>query len=469
MAVDYNLVILGGSLVARHAAIRAAGWSARVALVEPPHGDTDWEREQLQLEYLQASYKKASDDVSQRELTDRAARLAQARDFAAWQFEQSSPAVLAAQGIDVVAEAGRFVHQPTLGVQVGTRVLRGHHYLVAVAAVPQPPPNTYTRVAALQQCLQPQLQSVAVWGAEPQGLVLAQVLQRLGLSVILATPAARLLPQEDQAIADLVQAQLEAEGVRVMTTAAIRPRSQYRLPQTSAPEPIPIPPGVDVQSGPLTLKADAAIACGGYRPSLSTLNLPAAVGLTPEGIRVNSRLQTKHPRIYACALSAGCSSDVAIAEAQVAVDNALSWPYRRVSYDRIPQTIQTDPLVVRVGLTAAQARKVNRNAAVLQQSLAPMRRSQLGGATGGQCQVVVSAGGTILGAYAVGPAAQEWIGLLSWAIARRLPLQALEVVWPSPAYGEAISNLVGQWRRQRRLWRADGAELLLNWRRDWTR
>ncbi|MGB3614463.1 MAG: hypothetical protein WBA10_11785, partial [Elainellaceae cyanobacterium] len=135
MAVDYNLVILGGSLIAHHAAIRAARWGARVALVEPPRTPSSrltstasssfsWEIEQLQLTHLQASYR-----LDEARSVSRRDRLTQAQSFAAWQLEQSAPAQLATYGVDVVVGSGKFTPQPKLEVQVGDRLLRGHRYL----------------------------------------------------------------------------------------------------------------------------------------------------------------------------------------------------------------------------------------------------------------------------------------------------------------------------------------------------
>ncbi|MGF1535273.1 MAG: FAD-dependent oxidoreductase [Elainellaceae cyanobacterium] len=477
MAVDYNLVILGGSLVAHHAAVRAAEWGARVALVEPPRSPADWEREQLQLAYLQAGQEPwDSTRPSDRQTMTMGSRvlpldwdgkighrLAEANTFAAWQLDQSDPASLAFKGIDVVTGSGAFVDGPTLAVQVGERVLRGHHYLIAGAAVPHiPPALEQSHITSLQHLGQVQPQSVAVWGEHPQTLVLAQALQRLGLLVVLATPANRLLPQEDLEVVNLIQAQLEADGVSVITSASLADAGAQR---GEAPD------SIEIRSGSLILRVDRVMSPSTYAPNFSTLVLPAAIKTTPSAVIVNRQLQTGHPRIYACGytLDANCTTAVAIAEAEVAVDNALSLPYRHVPYTRIPQTLLTDPPAVRIGLTARQALQRHRGAVVLRQILAPLKRTQLEGSPPGLCQLVVSKQGRILGACAIGPAAQEWCSLLVWAIARRMTLQSLNLTWPGSAYGEVILSLANQWRWQRRRWLVKRLEPLWNWRRDWTR
>ncbi|MGF1512073.1 MAG: FAD-dependent oxidoreductase [Elainellaceae cyanobacterium] len=496
MAVDYNLVILGGSLVAHNAALRAVAWGARVALVEPPRSSVDWEREQLQLAYLQASWN-ATDSPAQSPMhrSSRDAtlqeRLAQANAFANWQLEQSSPAYLGAKGIDVVLGKGAFVNRPALGVLVGHRLLRGHHYLIAGAAEPHAPESLQSvSIASLQQLLP--AQSVGVWGDHPQGIVLAQALRRLGLPVVLATPAPRLLPDEAPAAVALLQAQLEAEGVRVVTSATLKTEplaSSWNtgLRKAGASEATALgeeglatgdraserPKATDrviIQSGSLVLGVDSVISPGVYRPALSTLNLPSTISTTPRGIEVNSRLQTAHPCIYACGytINAACSENKAIAEAQVAVDNALSLPYRRIAYSKIPRVLMADPPLIQIGLTLQQAQQVSKGAVASQTALPPKRQAQLDGKPLGLYQTVLSRRGRILGGCAVGPDAQSWAEALGWAIAQRTKIQSL-ADWPNTACGEAMSTLAEQWRRRRRGWRVDGRELLLSWRRDWTR
>lgn len=474
MAVDYNLVILGGSLIAHQAAIRAAQSGGRVALVEPPRhrlfssraSPFRWELEQMQLAYLLTNYNASA-------IASRQDQLAQARAFAAWQLEQHAPAQLATYGIDVVIGQGKFIHQPSLGVQVDQRILRGHSYLVAVNAEPYKPVEVAgRRISALQQLQQTTLQSIIVWGAQAHSVVLAQALRRLGLSVILASPAPRLLPRINSAIAEILQGQLEAEGIRIATAATLGSSREAATDLVTLSDPTSPSSAISVQSETLTLTADGVIAAEAYCPQLARLNLPDSVRAMADGIPVNTKLQTAHPSIYACgyAVNPYNTPTVAIAEAQVAVDNALLLPYRRVKYRTIPQLISTDPPVVRVGQTERQARRSHGAITVLQQAMASLPQAQLEHKPVGQCQLILSKRGTILGAEAIGPNAQDWIGSLSWAIERRMTLQSMAKAWPHPAYGEVIMRLANQWRHQRQPnWRRNSLELLLNWRRDWTR
>ena len=456
MAVDYNLVILGGGRVARHAADYAARWGARVALVVPTESVAPGSLQQMVAYLLAASPR--PEEPSARE-----ARLAEAIAFATWQMEQGPLTDLAAQGVDVVWGSGRFT--PSLGVQGGDRHLRGRRYLIAIEASPNDSGLQASRLPdlTLSQLQRPDLSTVAVWGSGPQALSLAQAVQRLGLSTVLASPSS-LLSGEDRAIAALLQAQLEAEGVCIITGARVVPRSSAaQKPQISAES--------------FSVAVDGILQSSD-RPNLAPLNLPKPIAATPDGLSVNARLQTAHPSIYACgdALGGDRSLAVSLAEAEIAVANALSIPYRRIRYRRIPRTINTVPPVVAAGLTAQQAKRRHRDVVVLEQSLATMPRAQLAAAGGettpGLCRLILSRGGKILGFYAVGPCAGEWAVPMLWAVERgktiaELPRSPLAA---PPAYSDVVARLVAQWQQRRKPnWQRDLLELAMNWQRDWTR
>ncbi|MEO0407411.1 MAG: FAD-dependent oxidoreductase [Cyanobacteria bacterium P01_A01_bin.135] len=443
MTVDYNIVILGGGEVARHAARYAKRWGARVALVEPPQATITLEALQQITAYLLTCPPPPTAAPLE--------RLREAAAFAAWQAEQTSAATLAAQGIDVVAGPGSFVDSPR-GVRVGDRILRGRRYLVAVA-------STSSMANDLHQLPQSQ---IAVWGAGAQALSLAQALQRLGFTVTLGCSAPRLLPTEDPAIGQLLQAQLEAEGVRTVTSATLIPQDPGA--------------GGQIRAEALTVAVDRVISLESFRPVTAALNLPAQVKTRP-GVQVNPRLQTAHPYIYACGYALGHQNEAAaIAEAEVAVGNALSFPYRRVNYKAIPRIISTNPIAVGVGLTPQQAQR-HPGTTVLTQPLSPLPQWQARHGSGqppaGLCRVVLSRRGKLLGLSAVGPGADEWTAPLQWAMRRGIPLSALPPklsLGGQSLHSAVVTQLAEQWRDLKQpAWQRDAAELILNWQRDWTR
>ncbi|QYO65014.1 hypothetical protein [Leptolyngbya sp. 7M] len=204
---------------------------------------------------------------------------------------------------------------------------------------------------------------------------------------------------------------------------------------------------------------------------LASLNLEAAgVKWQPEGIRVNRKLQTTNPRIYACGESLGGYVSAALDqhEVDVALHNALFLPTQSVDYSRIPWTLFTDPVLVRIGLTEPQARKLyGEGVLVAQQSVRSLTTAQLSNNSSGFLKLIASHRGEILGAHAIAPQAQEWIGTLALAMQQRLPLKALaQLPQPSPTFAELIQQTAAQLQQQRRReWQRELLETWFNFRR----
>ena len=107
------------------------------------------------------------------------------------------------------------------------------------------------------------------------------------------------------------------------------------------------------------IEADEILVAAGRMPNVEGLNLEAAgVEYDPRtGVKVNDRLQTSNPRIYA----AGdiCSpyrfTHVADAAARIVIRNALFMGRQRASALTIPWCTYTDPEIAHVGLYESQA------------------------------------------------------------------------------------------------------------------
>jgi Pyruvate/2-oxoglutarate dehydrogenase complex, dihydrolipoamide dehydrogenase (E3) component, and related enzymes len=139
--LDYDLIILGGSLAAREAAIAARMLRARVALVEPEGAEAALRQAWQYQALLQIG-----------RLLEGRSRLAQMglSEFSsppAWSLvrrwaetvavdlaEGRSLSEVAAAGVDVVVGQGEFFRRPHLGVRAGERTLRSRAYLLAPAS-----------------------------------------------------------------------------------------------------------------------------------------------------------------------------------------------------------------------------------------------------------------------------------------------------------------------------------------------
>ncbi|EGJ29725.1 MULTISPECIES: FAD-dependent oxidoreductase [Moorena] len=483
MTVDYDLIIIGSTPAGVYAAVAAAGLKARVALVDPQPGQTSW---------------LGQGAIYTRVLSEIGRKLEQMRDAAQWRIypqiadstepdmsqtgfpslpltevmewanlvvancsEQNSPAILAALGIDIITGEGEFCRLPHLGFVVNNRRLRSRAYLIATGSRPDisdikglqtidyfTPNDIWHKVLKVGKLKvagstsQPSLpKSWVVIGDEPIAPELAQTLVRLGCEVTLVVSTTRILFQEDLEASRLIQAQLEAEGIRVLTDS---PVDQVRE----------IEGKTWVQAGNKAIEADAILLATGEQPNVESLNLEGVgIKYTQQGLQLNQKLQTTNPRIYSCGKMAGgypCGH-IAQYQASIALKNALFFPCFKVDYHGIPWTVLTEPQLARVGLTEVEARKrYGKNLWVMREYFKELDQAQLLGQTTGYMKLVVGRNGTILGATIVGSQATELIGEITLAIEQKINLGLLaNVYYPYPTLSEIFKKTAIEWQRQR--------------------
>ncbi|MFP4124258.1 MAG: dihydrolipoyl dehydrogenase family protein [Coleofasciculus sp.] len=422
--------------------------------------------------------------------------------------EATSPAILASFGVDIISGNGEFCRLPHLGFVVNNRRLRARAYLIATGSCPEIPdidgletiryftprdiwkqvdkskykviganltdtvpeetdkvtkPTPQGKPKNLEETIPFQLQkNWLVVGSTPNAVELAQTLARLDCQVTLAVSEAYIFPQEDLDASRLVQAQLEAEGIRVLTQS---PVTQVRWIEGQK----------WVQVGNRAIETDEILLATGQTPNIESLNL-AGVGVkfSRKGLKLNQKLQTTNPRIYACGDVIGGYQFEHIAEyeASIAIKNALFFPRWTVDYQGIPWVIFTDPTLARVGLTEAQARRrYGKQVWVVRQYFKTLDKAQILGETTGFCKLVLRRNGTILGGLIVGANADELIGAIALLIRHKIKVGSLaKMPQASPTMSEILYKTAQEWQRQR----LEGNKMLqnmlegfFNWRRKW--
>jgi pyruvate/2-oxoglutarate dehydrogenase complex dihydrolipoamide dehydrogenase (E3) component len=474
MAVEYDLVILGGTVVAREAAIAAAAVKARVALVEPFPPNAGGRPEALYHAMLAQTGQAFQPGLM---------RLFEAPPQPTWpqvvawtttaieNLEQGrSPAILSAQGVDVITGGGEFCRLPKLGFVVQGRTLRSRHYLIATGsrtAIPEIPGLSTTQPLTPEDLWQAperlqDIESLLILGSDPLAIALAQQFNRLGIQVMLVLEEAQLLPQEDPEVAALVLAILEAEGVGVLTRTAITQVRQLEGKNW-------------VQAGTQALETDAILIATGQQPLVQGLNLEGVgVRCNDHGVWVNEKLQTTQPRIYACGsvIRGDAHPAVAIAEAHRVLKNTLGLPLFKMRYEHIPWAVLTDPPLARVGLTEPQAREVyGQDVTVSRQYFKTLPKAQAQNTATGLCKLIARRNGTLLGLHLVGAGAEEVINIGMLAMQRGDRVQTLAGMPVTiPSHAEILQQTAQNWVRDyTSKFRLD---LLDNWfdlRRSWSK
>ncbi|MBZ8181164.1 dihydrolipoyl dehydrogenase family protein [Oscillatoria salina] len=458
MAVEYDLIVIGASREGIYAALTGARFNARVALVEQGISQQNHAWGEI-IKSRTLSHKtrlhqfleleKLATEVSF-SIQDRLAAAGEwATEVLSTLAEESASAVLATVGVDVIQGFGEFVRLPNQAFVVEKRRLLSRTYLVATGAhlvVPKVAgieEISYLKIDDIwqQNKLQPLPENLMVVGGDPQAIVLAQNLAKLGKKITLVIPNERILLAEDGEAAMLIQAELEAEKVRVITQS---PLTQIKkIEQTKW-----------IQVGNRALETEEIIFVGEKQANVAGLNL-ASVGVQfgREGIKVNEKLQTTNRRIYACGDVIGGYQFPHIAEyeTKIALKNALFFPLFKVDYSYLPWTIFTEPNLARVGMTEAQARqRYGKEVFVVREYFQSNARAQILGETTGFCKFIIRRQGEILGAHIVGVEAGELISAIAVAIQQKIKLSDLaKIYFPSPTLAEIIAKTAREGERQR--------------------
>lgn len=345
-------------------------------------------------------------------------------------------------GVDVIYGTGQFVDQKTF--EVNGRRLNARAFLIATGSRPALPPIEGLKEAGFLTneqvfSLRERPESLAVIGAGPIGCELGQSFSRLGSQVTLIASRDQIMPKEDAEAAAVVQKELEAEGIRVLTKA----RAQ-RVQVIDGKKHLSL--------GNETLIVDQILISAGRVPNVESLNLQAAgVTVGKQGIEVNAKLQTTNPRIYAAGDVIGGYQFTHVAgyEAAVAIQNALFFPTKKADYRVIPWATFTEPELARVGLTEAEARQRYDDVYVLKHAFAEVDRALAEAAGIGFAKIITRKNGEILGAHLVGPSAGELIHEIVMAMSYKLGVNALKIIHVYPTLSEVNAKAALQLTKQK--------------------
>ncbi|PPS44070.1 NAD(P)/FAD-dependent oxidoreductase [Chroococcidiopsis sp. TS-821] len=446
MAVEYDLVVIGGGSGGLVVAGVAAALKAKVALVERDRlgGDCLWygcvpSKSLIHASRVAYEVKHAARfgiHCHDRKI-DFAKAIGHVQSAIAAIEPHDSPQRFAALGAEVIFGNGEFVDSRTF--VVNNRRLTARRFVIATGSRPAIPAipglqaaGYITNEEVFEITDRPD--TLGIIGGGPIGCELGQAFARLGSQVTIIGSSDRLLPKEDPEAAAVVQQQLISEGIRVLTKTRVE--------------------RVEVVNGKKYLitnnekiAVDRILVATGRDPNVESLNLAAAgveLQQSPKkGIRVNAKLQTTNPRIYACGDVIGGYQFTHVAghEANAIIRNALFLPILKVDYRVIPWATFTDPELARVGLTEAEARqRYGDRIDVIKQEYADVDRAQAEAATQGFAKIITKRNGEILGAHIVGAAAGELIHEIVLAMSHNLKISALGGIHIYPTLAEVVSK-----------------------------
>ncbi|MGN6810089.1 MAG: dihydrolipoyl dehydrogenase family protein [Thermomicrobiales bacterium] len=351
---------------------------------------------------------------------------------------------LADNSVTLVRGHGR-VARPGV-VTVGKRELDWTDLVIATGSRPTVPPlpgldtvPTWTSDQSLTSDEWPA--SLAILGGGPVGCELAQLFAAFGTAVTLMQSRDRLLPHEEPAIADLLAEALRAAGVTLCLGAkATGARSANGGAELA------------LDTGDVVTAGRVLVATG-RTPNVDDIGLdtlgiePGERGLAIDGhCRVNGQ-----EHVWAIGDVTGIApyTHTANYQARILAGNLLGTP-RVADYRAIPRSVFTTPTVAAVGLTAASAREQGLAVATAGADLCDVPRAETAGTRLGRLELVADRQRRVLvGAAAIGPHADAWLGEAIVAIQARVPLDTLnQVVHAFPTFNEVYDLALDDVLRQ---------------------
>ena len=351
-------------------------------------------------------------------------------------------------GAALIMGTGRFVAPKTLEVCLndgGTRLLAGDQVFLNVgthAAMPRVPgleaARPLTHIEALELDYVPP--HLIVLGGGYVGLELAQAYRRFGSRVTVIQHGPQLMGQEDPDVAAEVQRLLIDEGMHVLVAAEplqVHGRSGEAVHLV-----------VRTTSGEHHIEGSDILVAAGRTPNTAGIGLEeAGVALDGRGyIRVNERLETSAPNVWAIGECAGSPqfTHVSVDDFLIIRDNLAGGS--RTTRDRlIPFCMFTDPPLARVGLSEGDAQRQGVTARVARLPMSAVLRAQTTGESQGFMKALVGDDDRILGFTMLGAEAGEVIAVVQTAMLADLPYVRLrDAILAHPTMAEGLGALFAQ-------------------------
>ncbi|MBE6287239.1 MAG: dihydrolipoyl dehydrogenase [Mediterranea massiliensis] len=194
-----------------------------------------------------------------------------------------------------------------------------------------------------------------------------------------------------------------------------------------------------------TIQAAKLLLSVGRKPMLTGWGLEnLMLEQTERGnIRVDNKMQTSLPGVYACGDLTGFSllAHTAVREAEVAIHHILG-KEDQMEYRAIPGIVYTNPEIAGIGATEEDLNRKGINYKVNKLPMAFSGRFVAENeGVNGVCKLLLSEENTILGAHLLGNPASEIIMLAGMAIETKLTVEAWKrMVFPHPTVSEIFKE-----------------------------
>jgi pyruvate/2-oxoglutarate dehydrogenase complex dihydrolipoamide dehydrogenase (E3) component len=349
-------------------------------------------------------------------------------------------------GVELIMGSARFVAPKMVEVNLnggGARMLTADKIFLNIgthAAIPSVPglkeSRPLTHIEALELDYLPA--HLIVIGGGYAGLELAQAYRRFGSSVTIIESGPQLMGREDIDVSQEIRRVLSDEGIQVYVSAEllnVRGRSGEEVGLV-----------VRTASGEQNIEGSDILVAAGRVPNTAGIGIEeAGVKLDARGyIRVNERLETGVPGIWALGECAGSPAFTHVSEDDFRIirDNLAGG--NRSSRDRlVPYCMFTDPPLAHVGLSEGEAERQGIIVRVARLPVDSVLRAQATGERQGFMKVLIGENDDrILGFTMIGAAAGEVMAVVQMAMLAGIPYATLaNAVLAHPTMAEGLGML----------------------------
>ncbi len=287
------------------------------------------------------------------------------------------------------------------GVRIGEEIVQADALILATGSSPLLPPEFQkNRVLTNREILELEElpTKVLIVGGGVNGCEFAYIFSSLGVRVTLVEMLERILPQEDEDISREVSNILREQGVEIKVGNKVEEIREGRE-------------GIGCRIGEEEWEGDYIFACmGRVRNTKGMKEMGIEVGR--EGVKVNERLETNIPGVYAVGdLTPSLQlAHVAYQEGFVAAENALGGDLT-INYRVIPRVVYIYPEVGSVGMTEREAKEKGWDIKTVRLPFTAIGKAYTEGELRGWVKLVVAEDTEeILGIHILSPHASEIIG-----------------------------------------------------------
>jgi len=343
-------------------------------------------------------------------------------------------------GIRVVRGKGRLADPLTIVVDTesGEETVRADRVLLCPGSIPAPlpvpgsdAPGVLTSDEILDLDRIPE--SLVVIGAGYVGVEFADIFSAVGSKVTIIEFLPRIVPGEDEEVSAELARSFRRRKIDMFTGARVSGMSERNGKRLVA---------FTQEGQEREVEAEVVLSAVGRWANTEGIGLSeAGIEMNGRFIKVNGRMETNVPQVYACgdAIGGYLLAHVAFAEGKVAAQNALGRE-REMDYTAIPSAVYTHPEIGSTGLTEAQAGERGIDVKVGRFFFRGAGKAVAEAEREGMAKVVVNAAtGQVIGGQIVGPHATDLIHEVVLAVRLGATAEQVgEMVHAHPTLAEPI-------------------------------